>query len=334
MGWMLTLWRQWAFTVWLCVAVGLAIVCPMPAATGGVLHSEWTTKLGISVIFFLLGLSLPLRQLMSGFRPLRLHVYVLLWNFLLFAVVVSGVLLASSDWLLPEFKLGFWVLAMMPTTIASAVTFTSLSGGHTANAIFSTVLSNVLAVFLFPVLAAIYLSVEVSVSVPLLPLLGKLSLLVVLPLVLGQGVRRVFRHVAESLSPYQKRISSWIILFIVHVAFANGVQSGVLDRLSLVQLIQVLGVVCAVLMLTSVLVWWTCGWLRFNPERRVAAFFSASQKSLATGVPLTTAVLASVSLEMDSALLLMPLILFHPLQLILAGVLSPIFAKWHQPRPE
>ena len=93
--------------------------------------------------------------------------------------------------ILPEnLRLGFWLLAILPTTVSSAVTFSSVSGGHTSNAIFSTVFSNLLAVLFVPSVAVAYLAVEAEADIPLAPLFLKLFFLIVLPLLLGQLIRK------------------------------------------------------------------------------------------------------------------------------------------------
>ncbi|MEC7608944.1 MAG: bile acid:sodium symporter, partial [Verrucomicrobiota bacterium] len=54
----------------------------------------------------------------------------------------------------------------------------------------------------------------------------------------------------------------------------------------------------------------------------ISAFFCSSQKSLATGLPLTTSILALVPGIVDAASVLIPLMCYHPAQLILAAILS------------
>ncbi len=326
--------RKWiqgtGFTFWLFVAVGLALLLPGPASKGGVLHAEVTTKLGVWGIFFLLGLSIPLRQLAAGCLPPRLHVFVVLWNFLFFPLVTGLFLLLIAPFMADSFELGFWLLAIMPTTIASAVAFTDLAGGNASNAIFATVLSNVLSVFVVPMVAVAYLTIGSSDSISLLPLLSKIALLVLLPLILGQGIRRLLPMVAAWFQPLTKRTSSVIILFIVHAAFADSVSGGLLTRVEVSELAAVFVMVFLLLLLSASLVWWSSYFVRLDLPQRVAAFYCGSQKSLATGLPLATAILATVTSLADPALLLIPLLLFHPLQLILAGVLSRRFAALSQ----
>ena len=324
---MITLLRKHAFTLWLFAAVGLAIVCPKPASAGGFLRPELTTQWGVAVIFFLQGLSLPTRSLAAGYKPKRLHVFVLSWNYLWFPVV-TGLLLIPLSWLLtPELCLGFWLLAILPTTVASAIAFTSISGGDAANSIFSTIFSNLLAVLIVPTIAVAYLASETAVEVSLGAIFVSLARLLVLPLVVGQVVRWGMRALAQRIAGATKVVSSGIIVFIVHAAFAESVSSGFLAGLSARALLGVLVGVVSVMLVTSALVWASAAWLRVERPQRIAAFFCASQKSLASGLPLASSIFLAAPGVVDPAAVLIPLICFHPLQLVFAGVLSARLVK-------
>jgi sodium/bile acid cotransporter 7 len=320
--------RQHVFLLGLFLAIGLAIFYPQFGAAGGILHSEVSTKVGVGVIFFLLGASTPLRQLLAGLRPLRLHGFVCGWNYLCFPVITGLTLLVAAP-IIPEgFTLGLWLCAIMPTTIASAVAFTDLAGGDAPNAIFATMLSNVLAVFVVPACAVVFLSVHSATSIPFWPLFLKIVVLVLMPLIAGQVLRRCSQSVAQALQRPRKFISSLIILFIVHVAFANSMQSESLRQLSFSDLFSVVVAMLLLLVIVSALAWWTSGYFRFNRGQKIAAFYCASQKSLATGLPLIAMVMASVPELGDPAFLVIPLIAYHPTQLILAGVLAK---RWSLP---
>jgi sodium/bile acid cotransporter 7 len=322
-----TLLRKHGFTLCLLAAVLLAIYCPGPASEGGFLNAKVTTKLGVAIIFFLQGLSLPTRSLAAGYKPKRLHVFVLSWNYLWFPVVTGLLLIPLSLLLTPELCVGFGLLAILPTTVASAIAFTSVSGGNTANAIFSTLFSNLLAVFVVPMIAVTYLASETPIEISLAGIFLSLAKLLVLPLVLGQVARQFFRDLANRMSGLTKRVSSGIIIFVVHAAFAESVSSGLLDELSL-RFVWAVGVgIVAVMLVTCALVWWSASWLKVDQPQRIAAFFCASQKSLGSGLPLASTVLLAAPGVVDPAMVLIPLICFHPLQLVLAGIISGRLVK-------
>ncbi len=319
---MLKLDKQYAFTFWLLIAVGLAMVFPEAGSKGGFLHTESTTQLGVWSIFFLQGLSLSTKELTAGYKPKRLHAFVLGWNFLFFPLVTGVVLLLFGDLLSEDLKLGFWLLGIMPTTVASAIAFTTIAGGNPSNAIFSTVYSNVFSIWLVPMLFVAYLTAEMKVEIALGPLFAKLGLLILLPLIVGQLIRRIVPVRSAAVAARTKVFGSAIILFIVHAAFAESVASGFLDKFSFISVVAVLLFSILLVLLVSAGVWLTSAWLKLERDRRIAGFFCASQKSLATGLPLATSILAASGDVVESAILLLPLICYHPLQLILAGVVS------------
>lgn len=321
--------KKHAFTLWLLLGVALAILLPEPGAKGGFLHAEHTTKLGVSLIFLLQGLSLPTSELTTGYKPKRLHAFVLSWNYLWFPLVVGLLLLPLSLILPAELRLGFWLLSILPTTVSSAVVFSTVSGGSTSNAIFATVFSNLLSVLLVPTVAVTYLAAATEANIALTPLFTKLFTLIILPLIIGQIIRKIFPNASVVICKKTKPWSNWIIIFIVHCAFAQSVSSGFLDKLNGGSILAVIGSTVFVLLLISQLVWWTSAWLKPTREQRISAFYCASQKSLATGLPLATSILAAAPGTVDTAAVLIPLMCYHPAQLVLAGFISARFTKDH-----
>jgi sodium/bile acid cotransporter 7 len=321
---MIPSYRRHGFLICLIGVILLAVFLPEPGMDGGFLHPEWTTKFGVWMIFLIQGISLPGRELASGYKPLRLQAFVIGWNFLLFPTFTLLFLWGLARFVTTEVALGFGLLSILPTTIASAVAFTSMAGGRSANALCATVLSNVLAVLVVPLWVALYLKTGESIDLPLTPLLTKLSWLIVCPMLFGQFLRLCFKRLADLSSLWMRRISSAIILFIIYAAFADSVASGLFTAISLSSLVWLLALVAGLMLCVSVGVWKSSSWLRLDSRERIAAFFCASQKSLATGIPLATAILAALpeSVEVNVGALLLPLIVYHPLQLVLASVVS------------
>lgn len=314
--------KKHAFTLWLLLAVILAVLFPAFGSKGGLLYPEFSTNIGVWLIFFLQGIALPTSELTSGYSPKRLHAFVLSWNYIIFPIVVGVLLLPLSLAVPNELRLGFWLLAILPTTVSSAVVFSTVSKGNTSNAIFSTVFSNLLSVLLVPAVAVAYLSVESGVSLSLSPLFSKLFLLIVAPLILGQLVRKWLPKISASIANRTKGFGNWIIVFIVHCAFAQSVSSGFLIELGLFSIFKVISITILILLVVSQFVWWSSNLLNLSKEQRISAFFCSSQKSLATGLPLTTSILSLAPSIVDAASVLIPLMCYHPAQLILAGILS------------
>ena len=317
--------RKYILSVLLFAVVGLAVAFPQPVS-GDCFWSgfigDWLVKLSAAIIFFLQGLSLPTSSLMAGCRPLRLHCFVLFWNFISFPVVTFLLLYPIARFLSSELLLGFGVLAFLPTTIASATAYTTISGGHIANAIVSTVLSNLLAVFVVPVVSIIYFKLGFSVDIPLGKVLLNLIGILVVPLALGQIAQRLLRLNRKGAPKFTKQLSSGFILLILYMAFANNVHTGIFEQLSFRLLAVTLFSVVLLLLVTSVLVWSSAFWIKLEMSRRIAAFYCGSQKSLAAGLPLVSSILLSIPDMKDTGIILIPLLFFHSLQMLLAGIIS------------
>lgn len=317
--------RQQGFTLLLFGAVALAFLGPVPARFLDSLWAGRTAELAVALIFFLQGLSLPLRQMLAGLLPLRLHLFVLSWNFALFPAL-AALLIGSLQMLLgPELSLGLWMLAILPTTIASATAFTVAAKGGVGQAIFASIFSNLLAVFLVPLLAVAYLASASGAELSLLPVFIKLGWIVLLPLFAGQCLRRVFRRLCLGLSERTRYLPQFAILYIVYLSMARTVSSGVLETLTPARLGGAICAVALLLVLASWGVWRSSKWMQLDEGQRISAFFTASQKSIATGLPLLTTIFGAASMPVETGLILVPLLLYHPLQLLLGGVLVPRF---------
>lgn len=314
--------KKHSFTLWLLFGVILAILFPSYGSKGGLLCPGLTTNIGVWLIFFLQGIALPTSELTKGYNPKRLHAFVLLWNYIIFPIIAGALILPLSDVISDELKIGFWMLAILPTTVSSAVVFSTVSKGNTSNAIFSTVFSNLLSVLFVPTIAITYMSVESNVSISLSPLILKLFILIIAPLLLGQLIRQKIPEVSSTIANKTKGAGNWIIVFIVHCAFAESVSSKTLTQLGFISIFKVVLITVLILLLVSLLVWWSSIFLNLSKEERISAFFCSSQKSIATGLPLTTSILAFAPSGMNTASVIIPLMCYHPAQLILAGILS------------
>jgi sodium/bile acid cotransporter 7 len=117
------------------------------------------------------------------------------------------------------------------------------------------------------------------------------------------------------------------ILYIVYLAFAQSILSGVMKLVLVEQMLAALVGVCLLLFMVSWAIWRSSACLKLSHAQRIAAFFTASQKSIATGLPLLSTVFAAASLPVDvAAIVLIPLLMYHPLQLLLGGILVQRFA--------
>lgn len=314
--------RQTGFLIALVLMIPLAALFSEAGSTGGLLRPEITVKAGVFLIFLMQGLSLPSEKLRAGLFRWRLHGFCQGWNFLLFPLMVLALLAVFGPFLEPELRGGLLFLAILPTTVSSAIIFTESAGGDTSGALFNTALSNMLGVFLVPLWCLALFATNGVTLPPIRPLLLELSLLILLPTLLGQALRPFsagFRAVAQ---PTFKHISNGIICFAVFTAFAKSFSHAIWEGMGWALTLEALLGTTALLLLATFLCDRTSRrrWLHFGKDVRIAAVYCGSQKTIAAGVPMA-AIIFGADAAGDMVLLLIPLLIYHPLQLVLGALL-------------
>ncbi len=316
------------FTVGLLAVMAMAWLWPTGGEPGGFLRVEITTKVAVVIIFLLQGLNLPLGQLRQGLSDWRLHLFVQLFGFAVFplatwCLVVTGIL--------PErWAPGFLFLAVLPTTISTAIIYTSAAGGDPARATFNATFSNLLGIFLVPVWCALFVFPLLTVPVAgastegfFAEFLAKLLGLIAAPLCVGMVARRVLGDIVEKRRRLLRKLPFVCVLFIAYAGFCQGflgADTGAKAETWWVALAWAF----AFLTGAKIIAWFIPGWLGFSREQRFAAFFCASQKSLAVGLPMGQLLFGLEHPQLFS--LLLPLILYHVLQLLAGGVLVGHFS--------
>lgn len=318
--------RANGFVLALIAAVVAAFLFPEPGARGGVLHAELVSNFGISLILFLQGLSLAFEKVRSGAGNWRLHLTIQLFTFAIFPL--AGLLLEKIvpvlwPWQPDAIRNGFLFLCVLPSTISTSVVLTAVARGNTAGALFNAAFSNILGVFLTPVLVHLLMRTT-GQSTPLGPLLLKIMMLTLFPFFTGMLLRRFVLRWVEAHRAWVARISNAVIVFIVYSAFCDSIQARVWERHGLGMTVRVLLVVVLLFAAMSTLVYVTCRALRLDREDLIAAYFCSVKKTLAMGVPLALLIFGS---RADVSLILLPIMFYHPLQLFVNGLFASYWAK-------
>ena len=292
--------------------VGLA--CLLPArgiAATGVSHA---TTAAVALLFFLYGARLSTREAVDGLRQWRLHGTVFLATFVLFPLLGVAARLLVPEVLSPQLYQGVLFLCLLPSTVQSSIAFTSIARGNTAAAVCSATFSSLFGIVLTPLLAALLLSTRGGVSGgAVLGIVGQL----LLPFVAGQLTRR---WTATRMARHRRAlglVDRGSVLLVVYGAFSEGVVGGIWGQLSplgLLKLLLVDAVLLALVLGTTLL---SSRRLGFERADRIVVVFCGSKKSLASGVPM-----ASVLFGPAAGLMVLPLMLFHQIQLMVCAVLA------------
>ena len=274
----------------------------------------------IGGLFFLYGARLSTAETLTGLGHWRLQLTVLATTFAVFPLLGLGTQrLLSGQLLTPGLASGVLLLCLVPSTVQSCVVYTRIAGGNVAAAVVSASLSSLLGVFLTPVLVAALMASSARVDTGSVV---RIVLQLFVPFVLGQLMRPL---VGSWVRRHDRRLTVYdrgSIVLVVFVAFSEGSEAGVWSNQSVWSVLAVAGV-CGVIL--ALVIGWTVliGRLGgFSRADRITILFCGSNKSLASGLPIATVLFTGG----DVALIVLPLMLYHQLQIIVGAVLAPRLA--------
>lgn len=277
-------------------------------------------KASVMTIFFLQGLRINPKTLLGSFLDTRHHGFVLIWNFLLFPVITIPFLLVSW-WVLPEaILLGICFLALVPTTVASALVMTSMAGGDTERATFAVTWSNLLGFFWTPILASLLLA-GVLPDAPVGQWVLSLLITLFIPLVVGQITRWLWVYSSGRQPEIGRYLIHAAILVIIFMTFRQSFSDGFFLQMNWLYWTWLMGVILLLYFAVSAAVKTTATRLFADRATQISARFCATQKTVALGAPIATAIwIASPEGTLpDFGLFILPLMLYHFIQLILGG---------------
>lgn len=311
------------FLLGMVLATILAWAYPEPGAAGGWMHPELVTKGGVALIFFLHGLVLSFAALRAGALNWRLHGVVQACTFLLFPLLGLAITALLAARVAPELNLGVFFLCALPSTVSSSIAMTSVARGNVAGAVFNATLSSLLGIVLTPLWVAWAMQTSGEAR-PIGPVIVDLLQWLVLPLALGQLARPWLGAWAVRHKSRIGLVDRFTILLLVYTSMCDSFAQGVWTGQGAGQLL-VLFLVCAALFaLVMVLTSLASRALGFSREDRIAAMFCGSKKTLASGVPMAKLIFGA---HPGIGLILLPIMVYHPLQLIVCGVLAQRWGK-------
>ncbi|MBL1377812.1 bile acid:sodium symporter family protein [Zobellella iuensis] len=310
------------FTLTLLAVVAAATL--LPASGQGALFFEGITAAAIALLFFMHGARLSRRAIIDGATHWRLHLLVFGCTFVLFPLLG----LALRPVLLPllgePLYLGVLFLCLLPGTVQSAIAFTSLAGGNVPAAVCSASASSLLGILLTPVLVGLLLQVQADTQAgATLEAIGAISLQLLLPFAAGHWLRPRIGHWVDRRRALLARVDQGSILLVVYTAFSASVVEGLWNAVSPARLALLSLVCCLLLALVLLLTAWLGRRLGFNREDQISIVFCGSKKSMATGVPMAKVLFAGSMLGPA----LLPLMLFHQIQLMVCAVLARHYAR-------
>eukprot|EP00466_Bigelowiella_natans_P004691 jgi/Bigna1/88021/estExt_fgenesh1_pg.C_270082 len=322
------IWGKRFFLYFLVISIAVAAAYPDAGRRGGPLKPKITVSwVAVILIFFITGLKLKTQELTKAAAYWNLNIYVLCFTYIFIpgTVYILTLLLRLTAYN-KDIIDGIVVMSCLPTTISMCVILTKTAEGNEGAAVFNATVSNFIGIFLTPALLLLLLGESGSVS--LTDIILKLCVRVIVPVAGGQLMRYTLPCIVPCVTrngKNLKRFSEILLLYIVYATFCNTFYVGVDAQpeefaILLGILIPLYLVYCSVCFSTAKL---EC--LRYERTDVVAVLFCSTQKTVALGIPLITAIYE----ESDNAgILSIPVLIYHPMQLIIGSLLVPWLTTW------
>ena len=298
------------------LAAATLLAAVLPATGSGRDIAQFVANAAIFVLFLLNGLRIARADVVRGFGNWRFFGALLLWVFGAMAAIGLGLSSLANDLLPPMIALGFLYLGVLPSTVQSATSYTGLAGGTVALSVVSAAVLNILGVFVaVPLFVALGGSGEGAIGNAVLV---KILTILILPFALGQ----IFQIRARSVVGHLKGTLVWVDRFViaiaVYVAFSGAVEQGIWTRIDPAGWAITVGLVALFLIGGHLGAWWLGRTIGLPFADRIAFMYAGAQKSAAVGAPLATILFV----PSVAGFIVVPLLLYHFLQLVIAAPLS------------
>ena len=313
------------FTLLLVAMVLLASFLPV---SGSAAHAfSVITTIAIAILFFLHGAKLSREAIVQGIMHWKFHVLVFAFTFAVFPIL--GLL--AKPVLLPmlgqELYWGFLFMCFLPSTVQSSIAFTSVAKGNVASAVCSASFSNIIGMFITPVLVSVFILGKSEHGFDPTSSIIQITLLLLLPFVLGQLFRPLLYPHMMKVPRLVKSFDQGSILMVVYGAFSSAVVAGLWNEVSW-QTLLLLVLACSVfLTVIMLLAYYLPKLFGFNRKDQIAIFFCSSKKTLASGVPMAQILFIGQPLGM----IVLPIMIFHQIQLMVCGIIAN---RWSKQNPE
>jgi sodium/bile acid cotransporter 7 len=300
----------------------------LPAHGSGAVFFGGLTTAAIALLFFLHGAKLSRQAIIAGAMHWRLHILIFLWTFVFFPILgwlAKPVLLPLLG---PALYVGVVYLTVLPGTVQSAIAFTSIGRGNVPAAVCAASASSLVGIVVTPLLLQFFLQADTSAlgASSMLQSILKIGVQILLPFVAGHLSRPWIGRWMDRHHSLVHAVDQGSILLVVYTAFSESVVGGLWKNVGAGSLAWLILICCVLLGVVLVLNTWSTRRLGFNRADEVTIVFCGSKKSLASGVPMASVLFGSAAIGPA----LLPLLVFHQIQLMVCAVLAQNYLRQHQ----
>ena len=314
--------------IWVLMGA-IALASLVPVRGDGVETANLVSSGAVFLIFLLHGIRLPRTQVVEGLRNWRVQGSLSLFIFVFMSLAGWGISTAVGGWLPPMVALGFVYLGVLPTTVQSATTYTSLARGNVAISVVASAINNLGAIIITPMLFTLIaggsgggagLSADLGI---------RIASILLLPFIIGQSVQRWARPWALAHGALIKTMDQSAIAIAVFVAFSAAVVDGIWGKLSGSDYALLLFGVAIFLTIAFTGARQLGRMLGVNHADGSAIIFVGAHKSIAVGAPLAALLFPAHA----AGMVLLPVLIYHMAQLILSAWIAPMRARRETAEP-
>lgn len=277
---------------------------------------------GVSIIFFFYGLKLSPQKMKEGVLNWRLHLLIQSTTFIIFPIfilILHFFFETNADHLL---WLGVFYVAALPSTVSSSVVMVSIAGGNIPAAIFNASISSIIGVFITPIWIALLMGNEYA-QMDTTQVIIKLCFQVIVPVAGGLLLHKWLGFLTDRYKKELKLFDQIIILIIVFTSFCESFAGNMFDSHSISEIVLLAIGMLSLFLIIFVVMYLLSLVLKLNREDRITVLFCGSKKSLVQGAVMGGALFPDPVLL---GIILLPLMLYHALQLISSSIIAEAMA--------
>ncbi len=294
----------------------------LPVSGGGARLFDALTGIAIGVLFFLHGAKLSREAILAGIAHWRLHLLVFCVTFAMFPLLGLALKPLLLPLVTPQLYVGVLYLCVLPATVQSAIVFTSLARGNVAAAVCSASASTLLGVFITPLLVNLIV-LPGGGAHSMLESVLRILLQLLAPFVAGHLLRPWIGRWLVRRAGVLRYVDQGSILLVVYTAFSAAVIEGLWKQVPPGALAGLLAVCALILGLALTLTTWGARRLGFDKADEITIVFCGSKKSLASGIPMAKVLFPAQAV----GAIVLPLMLFHQMQLMVCAVIAQRYAR-------
>lgn len=323
----MSLFRRLVPDRFIMVILGTILVASLLPATGqGAEIAGVMSSVAIFTLFFLHGLRLPRAEVLTAVRNWRLQLIMFLFVFAAMPLASSLAAPVASTFLPAGLVTGVVFLGLLPTTVQSSISYSSIAGGNVAASVMASALLNLSGIFMTPLLTAFIIGAAggggFSWNIAI-----KVMTILLLPFAIGQFAQKWLGAWALRRKALLSIMDKSAIAIAVYVAFSSAVAGGLWQMVDILSMLELIALVAALLAFGFAGPWLIGNALALPRADRISLVFAGSHKSIATGAPLAAILFAGP----QAGMVILPALIYHQLQLIVSAPLAKRLATSTEP---